>query len=116
MDEKELFFWIVCLLFAAKLLWNLSLPYFAIFSLLRDPNREKVSTSPMPVVEFALLVILIAVSSPVHEKYNLTYVTTAAYGLGAIVASYLHLFVVSFVVLGILSLFRGTQSNVPHDD
>ena len=116
MGDRTALFWMFGTLFFLKLLWNFSLPYCLIYALIRDPKREKASTSPMPGVEIILLVIIVAVSSPVHEQLGLSYLTTAAYGVAAIVISYLHMFVVSFVILGVLSMFKKEPSDGNHDE
>ena len=116
MDENELLFWFVAALLGLKLLWNLWLPYGMVITLIRDPSRGNLSTSPMIFVELILLVALVAMSSPVHERFDVSYLTAAAYGLAAIAFSYIHAFLVSFVALGTFSLLRKDSSNVKHDD
>jgi hypothetical protein len=78
---------IVGMLFTLKIAWNIAMPYLLAKQALRSGSGDPVGTSMMPMVEIALLAILLALSALANGPTRMV----AGYGVGAIAGSYIHL-------------------------
>jgi hypothetical protein len=96
-------FWMVIILFACKLLWNVSVPYVLGLQLLKGNGTRTRGVSLVPWVEGLLLVAIGFLSAgTVGEGWLYRPFWVLSVGLVGVAISYIHLFVIG-AVFGALS-------------
>jgi hypothetical protein len=94
--------WICLILVALKIIWNLGLPY----AMMKETAR---SWSIFPLIEIVPLVMAFVISLLTQQNDSLTPVQLLIWGFGAIIASYIHLAIVSFLY-GVMKWRNGKRS------
>ncbi len=82
---------------AIKVLWNFGSAYVLIKRSLQSTDSEGVSISLHPMLDALLLVLSMVVSVATIQAGLFRVSNVALYGIGGIVASYLHFFVVGML-------------------
>jgi hypothetical protein len=102
--------WISIVLFLLKTLWNLCVPYAIIREALQRP-RERHGWSMFVLFDIALLVLAVAASALGGQLAVLSPWQIGLYGLGTIIASYVHLAIVLLLLGSLLGLFPKDDQN-----
>ena len=97
--------WTSIVLFVLKTVWNFGVPYAIVREARQHPN-EKHGWSVFVLFDVGLLVLAVMASALAGKQGLLGPWRLALYGLGTIVASYVHLGVVLLVLGYTMGLFR----------